>query len=74
MDSEKISNDESGKKPFSRRSFLKTGAIVAGVGAAGVLGLSSVASAKSSAYGTLIDLTKCDGCKNEPAFLPRQYA
>ena len=24
MDSEKISNDESGKKPFSRRSFLKT--------------------------------------------------
>ena len=55
------------KSGLTRRSFLKTGAIVAGVGAAGVLGLSSVASAKSSAYGTLIDLTKCDGCKNEPA-------
>jgi Fe-S-cluster-containing dehydrogenase component len=36
------------------------------MGAAGVLGFSDVASAKSRTYATLIDLTKCDGCKNEP--------
>jgi len=54
-----------GKRGLTRRSFLKTGAIVAGAGAAGVLGLSSVASANSRPYATLIDLTKCDGCKNE---------
>ena len=54
------------KRGLTRRSFLKTGAIVAGAGAAGVLGLSSRASASSRAYATLIDLTKCDGCKNEP--------
>ena len=54
------------KKGLTRRSFLKTGAIVAGTGAAGVLGLSGRASASSRTYATLIDLTKCDGCKNEP--------
>jgi Fe-S-cluster-containing dehydrogenase component len=50
---------------FSRRDFLKKGAIAAGVGAAGVLGLSGEASAKSGIYATLIDLTRCDGCKGE---------
>jgi Fe-S-cluster-containing dehydrogenase component len=54
------------KKGLTRRSFLKTGAIVAGAGAAGVLGLSSRASASSKTYATLIDLTKCDGCEDEP--------
>jgi formate dehydrogenase iron-sulfur subunit len=53
------------KSGLTRRSFLKTGAIVAGAGAVGVLGLSSVASANSRTYATLIDLTKCDGCKDE---------
>ena len=54
------------KNGLTRRSFLKTGAIVTGMGAAGVLGLSGMASAKSRVYTTLIDLTKCDGCRNEP--------
>jgi Fe-S-cluster-containing dehydrogenase component len=54
------------KNGLTRRTFLKTGVIAAGVGAAGVWGLSKVASAKSGTFATLIDLTKCDGCKNEP--------
>jgi len=53
------------KNGITRRSFLKTGVFVAGAGAAGVLGLSGVASAETKAYATLIDLTKCDGCKQE---------
>ena len=51
---------------LTRRNFLKTGAMVTGMGVAGVLGLSDMASAKPRADATLIDLTKCDGCKNEP--------
>ncbi len=51
---------------LTRRNFLKAGAVIAGAGAAGVLGISSMASADSGTYGTLIDLTKCDGCRNEP--------
>ena len=54
------------KRGLTRRSFIKTGAIVAGAGAAGVLGLSNRVSASSRTFATLIDLTKCDGCKNEP--------
>jgi formate dehydrogenase iron-sulfur subunit len=54
------------RKGLTRRNFLKTGAIVAGAGAAGVLGQSGMASANSTNYATLIDLTKCDGCKDQP--------
>ena len=54
------------KQGWTRRNFLKTGAIVTGAGAVGVLGLSKVAFTKSPTYATMIDLTKCDGCKNEP--------
>lgn len=54
------------KNGLTRRSFLKTGAIVTGIGATGVLGLCGMASATSRTYATLINLTKCDGCKNEP--------
>ena len=55
-----------GKNGLTRRGFLKKGAMVTALGASGVLGISSSASAKSGTYATLIDLTKCDGCKNEP--------
>ena len=51
---------------LTRRTFLKTGTMMAGAGATGALGLSSMASANSTSYATMIDLTKCDGCKNEP--------
>jgi Fe-S-cluster-containing dehydrogenase component len=51
---------------LTRRSFLKKGAVVTAVGAACVSGIAEPASAKSGNYATLIDLTKCDGCKNEP--------
>lgn len=52
------------KNGLTRRSFLKGGA--AAIGVAGVSGVAGVASAKSKTYATLIDLTKCDGCKGEP--------
>jgi len=54
------------KKELSRRSFLKKGAMVTALGAAVVSGMAKEASARSGTYGTLIDLTKCDGCKDEP--------
>jgi Fe-S-cluster-containing dehydrogenase component len=55
-----------GKEAFSRRSFLKRGGMAAALGAAGLMGISPEASAKTGTYATLIDLTKCDGCKGEP--------
>ena len=36
------------------------------MGAASLSGIPKVASARPRTYATLIDLTKCDGCKNEP--------
>ncbi len=51
---------------FTRRSFLKKGLVVSAFGIAGVSGVVKTAEAKSGTYATLIDLTKCDGCKNEP--------
>jgi len=54
------------QKGLTRRGFLKTGAVAAGVAAGGVFGLSGLANARSRTYATLIDLTKCDGCKSEP--------
>ncbi|NWF56312.1 MAG: 4Fe-4S dicluster domain-containing protein [Syntrophaceae bacterium] len=58
-----------GKKELSRRSFLKRGGVAAALGAAGLMGISPEASAKTGTYATLIDLTRCDGCKGEP--MPR---
>jgi Fe-S-cluster-containing dehydrogenase component len=54
------------KNNLTRRSFLKRGALVTALGVAGVSGIAEVADARSGRYATLIDLTKCDGCKNEP--------
>ena len=51
---------------LTRRNFLKKGAMVTAIGAACATGMVEAASAKSGTYSTLIDLTKCDGCKNEP--------
>jgi formate dehydrogenase iron-sulfur subunit len=52
------------KNGLTRRSFLKGGAMA--LGAAGVSGVAKVAFAKTKTYATLIDLTRCDGCKSEP--------
>ena len=54
------------KRGLTRRNFLKKGAMVMAIGAACATGIVETASAKSGTYATLIDLTKCDGCKNEP--------
>jgi len=54
------------KNGLTRRSFLKKGAMVTALGAVCTAGMVETASAKSGTYATLIDLTKCDGCKNEP--------
>jgi len=54
------------KQGLTRRNFLKKGAMVTAIGAACATGMVETASAKSGTYATLIDLTKCDGCKNEP--------
>jgi len=57
------------ERELPRRHFFKTGAFAAAAGMALVTGIAEEALAKSGAYATLIDLTKCDGCKNEP--IPR---
>ena len=54
------------KDGLTRRSFLRKGAMVTAIGAACTTGMVEIASAKSGTYATLIDLAKCDGCKNEP--------
>lgn len=54
------------EKGLTRRSFLKTGAIITALGTATTQGMTEEAFAKSGTFATLIDLTKCDGCKNEP--------
>ncbi len=53
-------------KGLTRRSFLKKGAVVAAVGATCTAGWVETASAASGTYATMIDLTQCDGCRNEP--------
>jgi len=53
-------------KGLTRRGFIKNGALVTALGVAGVSGIAKVADARSGRYAMLIDLTKCDGCKNEP--------
>ncbi len=54
------------RNALTRRNFLKKGAFVTALSVAGVSGIATVADARSGRYATLIDLTKCDGCKNEP--------
>ncbi len=53
------------EKGLTRRDLLKKGAIISGLSGVGLLGISDSVHAKSGIYATLIDLTKCDGCKNE---------
>jgi formate dehydrogenase iron-sulfur subunit len=51
-------------KGWSRRSFLKKGGLTA-LGAVAWRGDGSEASARTGTYGTLIDITRCDGCQGE---------
>ncbi|MCX8119094.1 MAG: 4Fe-4S dicluster domain-containing protein [Desulfobacterota bacterium] len=57
------------KKGLTRRNFLKKGALLTAVGAASAAGVPQPANAKAGTYATMIDLTRCDGCKSEP--IPR---
>lgn len=54
---------------LTRRGFLQKGTFAVAAGAAGVMGGPSFAEAKGGSFASLIDLTKCDGCKGEP--IPR---
>jgi len=51
---------------LSRRAFLRTGTLVVAAGAAGIGGGADPAEAKGGAFATLIDLSRCNGCKGEP--------
>lgn len=53
---------------ITRRTFLKRSAVASTVSVAMLSGIPTGASAQSndSEKGTVIDLTKCDGCKHEP--------
>ncbi|RXT07943.1 4Fe-4S dicluster domain-containing protein [Ammoniphilus sp. CFH 90114] len=54
---------------ISRRTFLKRTAASSAIGAVAVSGLKTVVSAKNiedQRMGTVIDLTVCDGCRDEP--------
>ena len=53
------------KHGLSRRNFLKQGALATALGVASFSGTAEAASGKPGKYATLIDLTKCDGCRNE---------
>ena len=51
---------------FTRRGLLKSGVALAAIGMAGTpTGETEAASGKPGHYGTLIDLTRCDGCRDE---------
>ncbi|MDX9821124.1 MAG: 4Fe-4S dicluster domain-containing protein [Syntrophales bacterium] len=56
---------------ISRRGFLKGAGSAALLGAAGALSLPSPVWARPGRYGTLIDLTRCDGCRTESFPMPR---
>jgi len=49
---------------WTRRNFLKKAGVVTVLGTAGVLDISGNAWARAGTYATLIDLTKCDGCRD----------
>lgn len=53
------------EKNLTRRNFIKKGAMLSALGATCSMGMISEAAAKSGTYAMLIDLTKCDGCKDE---------
>ncbi|MGQ9857130.1 MAG: 4Fe-4S dicluster domain-containing protein [Thermodesulfobacteriota bacterium] len=55
------------KHGLTRRGFLRGGAVVAAVGVAAGSSVtrSALASPKAGRFATMIDLTKCDGCKGE---------
>jgi Fe-S-cluster-containing dehydrogenase component len=64
--SEKLEGEPMERNSVTRRNFLKMGGVAAALGTAGLLGHSEDASAKTGTFATLIDLTQCDGCANEP--------
>jgi len=53
-------------KTISRRQFLKRTALASMVGVATLTGVNETAQAAVEPMATVIDLTKCDGCKGEP--------
>jgi len=53
-------------KGLTRRAFLQKGSLAVAAGAAGIGGGTGMAEAKSGTFATLVDLTRCDGCKGEP--------
>ena len=53
-------------KGLTRRGFLQKGSLAMAAGAAGIMGGPSLSEAKGGTFATMIDLTKCDGCKGEP--------
>lgn len=50
---------------LTRRSFLKITGITAAAASTGLLDVHAEAAIKAGTYATLIDLTRCDGCKGE---------
>ncbi len=53
------------RRIVTRRDFIKKGAVLGAAGIATFAGMRGDASARSKKYATLIDLTKCDGCRYE---------
>lgn len=51
---------------LTRRNFLKTAGAATIVGTSGVLGFPGAAWGGAGIHATMIDITKCDGCRNEP--------
>lgn len=56
------------REGMTRRGFLRSGTMVAAIGAAATSGVASpvLASGKAGRFATLVDVTRCDGCKGEP--------
>ncbi len=50
---------------ITRRGFIKKAGLLAALGAGSIGALGQEATANSGKFATLIDLTKCDGCKHE---------
>ena len=56
-------NDDRG---LSRRHFLKTAGAATLLGTSCALGFPQTVWARAGTYATMIDITKCDGCRNKP--------
>lgn len=54
------------KKILSRRELLKKGGIISGLCGVGLLGILDSSQASPGIYATMVDLTRCDGCKDVP--------